>query len=117
MALFVLLVVGIVVGATWLDWRDANQGWAMPEWAKGTALAGILGVVLTAASSFASAWIQDPATQRTVDFGSKLFWPELAFLACMLAVIVFAIKKKRMRLLFALGAVLLLAFWLGVALS
>lgn len=89
----------------------------VPDWAKGTALAGVIAVSLAAVSSFASAWIQDPVSQRAIDFGSRMFWPEFAFLCAALGIIVFTVQKKRMRLLVILGSVLLLAFWLGITLS
>jgi hypothetical protein len=38
-------------------------------------------------------------------------------LLCGVAVIVFAVRKKRMRMLLALSAMLIAAFWLGMALS
>ena len=44
MALFVLILVGVVVTQTWLDWRDAKKAWSMPEWAKGMALGGVIAI-------------------------------------------------------------------------
>jgi hypothetical protein len=117
LALFVLMVVGLVVTQTWLDWRETKKGWIVPDWAKGTALAGVLAVSLTAASSFASAWIQDPANQIDSDFGISRFWPELAFLFCVLGIIIFTVRRKNLRLMFLLTGVIVAAFWLGMALS
>jgi hypothetical protein len=117
-ALFVLFIVGVVVVQTWLDWRDARKNWMLPEWAKGVALAGALGALLTAATSSASFLMQDAAGEwNGGGFGSGLFWGELAFLLCGMAIIIFAVRKKRLRVLFALSALLIAAFWLGVALS
>jgi hypothetical protein len=116
-ALFVLMAVGVVVTQTWLDWRDTKKGWIVPDWAKGTALAGILAVSLTAATSFATAWIQDPASQTDSDFSVSGLWPELAFLFCVLGIIVFTVRKKRLRLMLLLTGVVVTAFWLGMALS
>ena len=118
MALFVLFIVGVVVVQTWVDWREARKGWVLPEWAKGVALAGALGALLTAAMSSASFLMQDPAGEWSGGgLGSGLFWPELGFLLCGVAVMVFAVRKKRMRMLLALSAMLIAAFWLGMALS
>lgn len=118
MALFVLFIVGVVVVQTWLDWRDARKNWVMPEWAKGVALAGALGALLTAATSSASFLMQDAAGEwNGGGFGSGLFWPELGFLLCGMAIIIFAVRKKRMRVLLALFVLLIAAFWLGMALS
>lgn len=118
MALFVLLIVAIVVVQTWLDWRDARKDWVLPEWAKGVALAGALGALLTAVTSSASFLMQDTAGEWTGSgFGSGLFWAELGFLLCGMAVINFAVRKKGLRVLLALSALLIAAFWLGVALS
>jgi len=33
-ALFVLILVGVVVAQTWLDWRTRKKSWVMPEWAR-----------------------------------------------------------------------------------
>jgi hypothetical protein len=116
LALFVLLVVGIVVAQTWLDWRDTQKDWVLPEWAKGTALAGLVGVSLAAASSYASVWLED-ASQSTTGLGSRLFWPELGFLVCSMTVIIFACRQKRARLMLCLTGVIIVAFWLGFNLS
>src|SRR5450755_3181810 len=62
-ALFVLILVGVVVAQTWVDWRDTRKKWIVPNWAKGTALAGVIAVSLAAIASFASVWIQDSADQ------------------------------------------------------
>lgn len=116
MALFVLLVVGIVVAQTWLDWRDTQKDWVVPEWAKGTALAGLVGVSLAAASSYASVWLED-ASQSTTGLGSRLFWPEVGFLVCAMTIVVVAVRKKNLRLMLLLTGVVIVAFWLGVNLS
>jgi hypothetical protein len=114
-ALFVLVIVGVVVAQTWFDWRDAKRAWALPDWAKGMALAGVLGASLTAATAFASYWIQDGASQT--NSATTLFWPELGFLLCALGIIVAAVRKKRLRLLLVLTGLLIAAFWLGMTLS
>ena len=116
MALFVLIIVGVVVAQTWLDWRDARKNWVLPDWAKGVALAGALGALLTAATSSASFLMQD-ASGGWGGGGSGLFWPELGFLLCAMAIVIFAVRKKRMRVLLALSALLIAAFWIGMALS
>ncbi len=117
MALFVLILVGVVVAQTWADWRDARKKLAVPDWAKGTALAGVVAASLTAVISFASVWITDSASQSGSALPSKLFWPELAFLLCMMGVIVLSVRKKRMRLMLLFVAMVFGAFWLGVMLS
>lgn len=117
MALFVLVIVGIVVAQTWLDWRDARKDWILPEWAKGMALAGAVVAMLTAATSFASFWLEGAASSSGDGFGSGFFWPELGFLLCTMAVIIFAVRKKRLRVLLVLTLLLIAAFWLGMTLS
>jgi hypothetical protein len=117
-ALFVLFIVGVVVVQTWLDWRDARKDWVLPEWAKGVALAGALGALLTAATSSASFLMQDAAGEwNGAGLGSGLFWPELGFLLCGMAIIIFAVRRKRLPMLLALSALLIAAFWLGIAFS
>jgi lipopolysaccharide export LptBFGC system permease protein LptF len=116
-ALFVLILVGVVVAQTWLDWRDTLKQWVFPNWAKGTALAGVIAASLTAITSFTSVLLQEPTSQPTGETVSKLFWPELAFLLCMMGVIVVSVRKKRMRLMLLLVAMVMGAFWLGVMLS
>ena len=117
MALFVLILVGLVVALTWADWRETRKDWIIPEWAKGMALAGVVAASLTAATSFASVWIQDDADQWTGGFGSRFFWLELAFLIGVLGFIVIAARKKRLRLMLVVtGVFAAAAFWLGVIL-
>ncbi len=116
MALFVLLVVGVVVAQTWLDWRDTQKDWVVPEWAKGMALAGLVGVSLAAVSSYASVWLED-TSQTTAGLGSRMFWPELGFLLCTMTIIVLAARKKSLRLMLLLAVFVAAAFWLGMSLS
>ena len=117
MALFVLVVVGLVIVQTWFDWRDAKRNWVIPEWAKGMALAGAIAASLTAAASYASSWMVDNAARSISVFNARLFWPELGFLLCGMAVIVVAVRKKRLRLMLILTAVLTVAFWIGMTMS
>jgi hypothetical protein len=116
-AVFVLILVGVVVAQTWADWRDTLKNLAVPDWAKGTALAGVIAASLAALTSFASVWIQDAASPTVSALPSRLFWPELAFLLCMMGVIVLSVRKKRLRLMLLLVAMVFGAFWLGVMLS
>jgi hypothetical protein len=113
-ALFVLIAVGIIVAQTWLDWRDSRKNWVLPDWAKGLALAGTVTVCLTAATSYATVWIQDPASSLSSESMSRSFWPQLAFLACLMGVIVVAVRKKRIGLGLTLGGIILVGYWLGV---
>jgi hypothetical protein len=117
MALFVLAVVGVVIAQTWLDWRDAKKDWIVPEWAKGMALAGAVAASLAAATSYASSWMQESAGATNSVFNARLFWPELGFLLCGMAVIVIAVRKKRLRLMLVLTAILTAAFWIGMTIS
>src|ERR1700722_2290586 len=117
MALFVLVVVGLVVAQTWFDWRDAKRSWVVPDWAKGVALAAAVAASLTAASFYASSLLQDSAGQPGDIFNARMFWPELGFLLCAMAVVVVAVRKKRLRLMLILTAVLTAAFWIGMTIS
>jgi hypothetical protein len=117
MALFVLVVVGVVIAQTWLDWRDAKKDWVVPDWAKGVALAGIAGASLTAAVSYASSWLQDSASAPGSIFNGRMFWPELGFLLCAMIVMIIAIRKKRIRLMLVLTGLLTAAFWIGMSIS
>ncbi len=117
MALFVLAVVAVVVAQTWLDWRDAKKDWVLPEWAKGMALAGVVAASLAAATSCASSWMQDSAAQSNNVFNARMFWPELGFLLSAMAVIVVAVRKKRLRLMLVLTAILTAAFLVGMNIS
>ena len=72
---------------------------------------------LTAAASFASSWLQDSAGSPRNLFNSQTFWPELGFLFCAMAVIIIAIRKKRLRLMMILTGLLIAAFWIGMTMS
>jgi hypothetical protein len=112
-ALFVLIMVGVVVAQTWLDWRDSNREWLVPHWAKGMALGGIIAVSLAAATSFASVWIRDDGGQLTAGFGSQVFLVEVGFLLATMGVIVFAARRKWLHLILLLACMLVT----GVCLS
>lgn len=116
MALFVLVAVGIVVAQTWLDWRESRKNWVLPDWAKGLALGGAITVCLTAASSYATVWLQDPASNLSSGPLAHTFWPELAFLACVMGVIVAALRKKRLGLGIFLAGTIVVGYWLSTAL-
>jgi ABC-type uncharacterized transport system fused permease/ATPase subunit len=112
-ALFVLILVGVVVTQTWLD---AKKAWSMPEWAKGMALGGVIAISLTATTSVAAVWLRDDAGDWTDAFSSRLFWPELVFVVCAMGIWVVAARKKWLRLMLLLAGVLVAAFWLGMTL-
>jgi cytochrome bd-type quinol oxidase subunit 2 len=115
-ALFVLLVVGVVVGQTWLDWREARKNSPLPSWAKGTAMACVVAISLASVASYASVWMEGSG-QSATGAESQAFWPEVGFLLCALAVIVAASRKKRLRWMFVLTGVIIAAFWVVVKLS
>ena len=116
MAVFVLILVGLVVSLTWLDWRDTRKDWVIPDWAKGMALGGVLAASLAAASSFASIWLRDEAGQWPGALDSHLVWPEIALLICAMGAIIVATRKKRLHLALLIAGVLVAAFWLGLTL-
>jgi hypothetical protein len=115
-ALFVLIIVGVVVAQTWIDWRDSNKSWIFPDWAKGIALGGTVGVLIAAAGSFASVWLRDSAAQWTGGVGSGIFWLELGFLLAMMGIIVLATRRKRLRIILLVACALAAVIWLGIML-
>lgn len=116
MALLVLILVGIVVAQTWFDWGDTKKGWAVPDWGKGIALGGLIAVSLAASSSFASVWIGQEASDLTGGFGSSRFWLELSCSLAMLGILVYGLRKKRLRLMMLLGCALITAMVLRMVL-
>jgi hypothetical protein len=116
-ALFVLIVVGVVVGQTWLDWRQTRKDWVIPDWAKGAALGGVIAISLAAATSFASVWMEDSSDQWSGGFGARAVWSQALFLIVMLAIVILAARKKRLRWTFLVAGGLVAVFWLGVTLS
>jgi hypothetical protein len=115
-ALFVLIIVGVVVAQTWVDWRDTNRGWVVPDWAKGVALGGTVAVSLAAAASYASVLLGDSGTQSTGGIGSGMFWIEFGVLLTVLGMIVLAARYKRFGLALAIACVLAIVVFLGLAL-
>lgn len=99
MALFVLLIVGIVVAQTWIDFRDANKDFVLPDWARGAALAAVVATLLTGAASFASFYLQEAGSSGDAAFVPRSFWPELALVACVMAIMVAAMKKNRLHIM------------------
>lgn len=116
MALLVVVIVGVVVALTWADWRQSLKTWVVPEWAKGVALGGTVGVLIAAAGSLASVWLRDSAAQWTGGIGSGIFWLELGFLLATMGIIVLAARRKRLRIILLVACVLAAAFWLGITL-
>jgi hydrogenase/urease accessory protein HupE len=114
--LFVLILVAIVVAQTWFDWGDTKKGRSVPDWGKGLALGGLIAVSLAASSGFASVWIREEAGDWTDGLGSPRFWLELSCSLAMLGILVYGIRKKRLRLTLLLGCALIAAMVLGMAL-
>jgi hypothetical protein len=115
-ALFVLLLVGVVVAQTWFDWRDTNKARVVPEWAKGMALGGLIAVPLAAAAAVISIWIREDPGIAAGAFGSRISWPAIAFLVFAMTILVLAVRKKGLRFMLLLAGVVVAAFWLGLSL-
>jgi len=115
-ALFVLILVGVVVAQTWVDWRDSNKASIFPDWARGVALGGAAGALITAAGSFASIWLRDSASQLTGSVTSGTFWLEFGFLLAMMGIIVIAARRRRLRIILLIACALAAVVWLGMAL-
>jgi peptidoglycan/LPS O-acetylase OafA/YrhL len=114
-ALFVLVVIGLVVAQTWLDWRDTNRNWVVPEWVKGLALAAVAVISLTSATSFASSWLQGEAGDWSTELSSRRLWFELGFLICSMGLIVLGARKKRLRLALVMaGIAAAIICWVGM---
>jgi hypothetical protein len=113
-AFFVLIVVGVVVAQTWFDWRQTRKDWIIPDWAKGAALGGVIAVSLAAATSFATAWMEDPSAQWAVGFGARAIWSQALFLIVMAAIVITAARKKRMRWTLVVAGTLVAVFWIGI---
>ena len=113
MALMVLLVVALIVGQTWMDWREKRSQWAVPEWASGVAIAALVSTPLTASASFASMWYQDSLGLNGTGIGAW-FWFEAGFALCAMGIIVAATRRKRLRMLFVLSLFLTVALWFSL---
>lgn len=116
-ALFIVVLVALVIGQTWWDWRDVRRQSKLPEWASGMALAAIVAAALAAATSFSSVVYQSTVGEFQRSFASGFFWPELGFLLCGMGLIVAAVSKKNARALLLLAAILTFTVWLGIALA
>jgi len=117
LALVVLLIVGVVVAQTWHDWRVSSGDWVVPEWAKGVALGGVFAVSLAAVSAFASAWLQDPASEWGTAFESRVFWPQLALVIFAAAVVFLLARKRSLPWMLLIAGLVICAFWIGMALA
>ena len=68
-----------------------------------TCTGSLFAASLTAATSFASVWLQDDAGQWTGEFGSRFFWLELVFLlgvgalllVVLLALVIFFVVLRK----------------------
>jgi len=112
-ALLVLLVVAMIVGQTWMDWRETRRDRTVPEWASGLAIAALVATPLTASASFASIWYQDSLGLNGTGIGAW-FWFEAGFALCAMGIIVAATRKKRLRTLVILSGVLTVALWISL---
>lgn len=113
MGLFVLFIIGLVVAQTWYDWRKNNKDLALPEWANGLALGGILAVSTAGLASFASAWMRDPSSQLGAIVDAHEFWPQVALVAVSTIVILLMARKRRLPWMVVLAGMVIAAFWVG----
>jgi hypothetical protein len=118
LALFVLIIVAIVVFQTWKDWKLLSKNWVIPDWLRGVALGGVLAISIAAMSSYATAWIEDPAARFGDNaISSRVFWPQLALVAISGTVILLMTRKKRLPWMILLAGMVLAAFWVGAVLG
>jgi hypothetical protein len=114
-ALFVLVVIGLVVAQTWLDWRETKRNRVVPDWAKGSAVAAVVAISLTSVTSFASSWLGGEAGNWSVELSSRRFWFQTGFLVCTMGLIILGARKKRLRLaLFMTGIAAAIICWVGM---
>jgi hypothetical protein len=114
-ALFVLVVLGLVVSQTWLDWRETERNWVVPDWAKGLALAAVAAISLASATSFASSWLLGETDTWSSELTSRRLWFQLGFVVCTMGLIVVGAHKKRLRLaLFMAGIAAAIICWVGM---
>lgn len=117
MAVFVVLILALVIGQTWWDWRDVQRTSRLPQWASGLAVAGMVASALAGAtSSMGAMFYQHTVSELQSGFGAGMFWAESAFLLCGMGVIVAAVRKKSVRSLLLVAGVLSFAVWLGISL-
>lgn len=117
MALFIVMLVALVVSLTWWDWREVQRLEALPDWAAGAALAGMVGAAIMGISSMGSDLYNHSLSELRSGLGSSMFWPQVVVLAIGLGVILLAVRKKSARTLFLLAGILMVALWLGFTLS
>jgi hypothetical protein len=113
-ALFVLILVGVVVAQTWFDWRDTSKARVIPEWAKGMALGGLIAVPLAAAAAVVTIWMREDPEIAAGAFGTRVSWSEIGFIALCMSFIFFAVRKKGYRFMLLLAGVVIAAFWIGL---
>ena len=116
MAIFVVLIVALVIGQTFWDWRDVKRGPAPPYWIGGLALAGLLAATLSGTHSMGSVLYGHTVGELQAGSGAGMFWAEVLFLLCGLGVIVAAVRKKSVRTLLLVAGVLSFALWLRISL-
>jgi hypothetical protein len=116
MALFALLIVGIVLAQTWLDWRDAHRRFVWPRWAGAVALGSFVTAAFCAAVPLTiSLFGQKNAGEPAESFGSGLLWLQLAFVLAAMSIVVFAVRRKRPRILIGFAVLLLIVLCVSLA--
>jgi hypothetical protein len=111
--LFVVIIAAVVVGQTWLDWREAERRCPAPAWLALLAVAAVVSISVSVSLSAASSFYQEAlAGWRT---GSAA-WSQAVFLISMTALVAAAVWTRRMRVLLLVTAGLTTAVWLGFSL-
>jgi len=116
MALFAVLIVGMVLAQTWYDWRDAHHRFAWPRWAGGLALGGFLAAGFSAAIPLAVSLLgQKNAGERAGSLGSGFLWLQIPFVLAAMGIVVFAVRRKRPRILVGFAFLLLVILCVSLA--
>jgi polyferredoxin len=113
MAIFILLAIALVVGQSWLEWKDTRQRSVLPEWAKGVGLACMVAICLTAGTSFAGYWFQESMSADGTGSSPWLLL-QIGLVLCGMAAIVFAVRRKKLRTVLIISGVVAAFGWLGM---
>ncbi len=116
MALFPVLIVGMVLAQTWWDWREAHHRFAWPRWAGTLVFGSFFAAAFSAAIPLAvSLFGRKNASEGAGSFGSGLLWLQIAFVLAAMSIVVFAVRRKRPRILVGLAVLLLIILCVSLA--
>ncbi len=95
MTLLLALIVGAIIGHTWLEWQAQKRQAKLPDWISGVALGGLVTASLTTLTLLLPVSPEEALLESATTLAPLGFWPRMGFYTSTLAVALLMLGKRR----------------------